>query len=613
MYSHKTVLVSCHIIDSPQAIPLAAAILKTYQPYKKEVEVILKDFYLNDTPLEAAEAILKYNSDSIGFSMYIWNRDFLVKTAAIIKDNNNEITIFAGGAEITSSALSLMNDDNFDYLIRGEGELPFVQLLKYLLGKENSKPDKLLQISYINDLELIPSPFLNYNLKPEEWEGLLWELSRGCSYNCSFCSESRGVKGVRYYSEERIRQELILFEEKKVDQVFILDPTFNINKKRALSIIKLIKENAPDIHFTFEIRAELLDEELAESFAELHCSLQIGLQSSQVNVLKNVNRNLKPKQFSEKISLLNKYGAVFGLDLIYGLPGDTINGFLESLDYALYQIPNHLDIFRLSIFPGTVLFDRAEHFNLKFKKEVPYSVISSPGYSEKELSESEKIAYAVDIFYNKGKSAPWFLSIVDVLDIRPAKFFSEFSTFIINNAALKKPYNLQYKFLEYIFGKSNKTEYLSIALDMCKFHNLYSEALYTNVELNKEAITKAVSLNVKFIRNPILKTDVFSYDVNLFAEQGMINIKNFMESYSNEESYALIFNNGFEVETISIEKYLYKVIDKFTGEYSIAEIIHLLNIEYDDIEEFIRFLLEMKLIAPVNTGTEFKSTSGTGS
>jgi radical SAM superfamily enzyme YgiQ (UPF0313 family) len=602
MYLHKTVLVSCHIFDSPQAIPLATAILKTYQPYKEEVEVILKDYYLNDTPSKAADSILKCNPNSVGFSMYIWNRDFLVETAEIIKETNKDITIFAGGAEITASAISLEKNKNFDYLVRGEGELPFVHLLNYLIGKDIIKPDKLLKMLYLKNLELSPSPFLNANLNPEEWEGLLWELSRGCPYNCSFCSESRGVKGVRYYKNDRIQKELILFEEKKVEQIFVLDPTFNIDKKRALSIIGLIKEHAPKIHFTFEIRAELLDEELTAYFAELHCSLQIGLQSSQIDVLKNVNRSLNPKQFSEKIDLLNKYGVVFGLDLIYGLPGDTLNGFFKSLDYALYQIPNHLDIFRLSIFPGTVLFEKAEHFNLNYKKKVPYSIISSPSYNDSELSESGKIADAVDIFYNKGKSAPWLLSIVDVLNIRPAKFFSEFSTFMINHAALKIPYNLQYKFLEYIFEKNNKTEYKSAALDLCKFHFLYSEALYDVSDLNEDQVNESIFSNEKFIKSPILKTGIFSYDVNLYAEQGMINIKNFVESFTSEESYALIFNNGYEIETISIEKYLYNVIEKFTGDYSIIEIMILQNIEYDDIEEFIEFLLEMKLIAPVNTG-----------
>jgi len=61
MHSYKTVLVSCHIVDLPQAVPLAASILKSYQPYKREVEVILEDFYLNKTPFKTAEIILRQN------------------------------------------------------------------------------------------------------------------------------------------------------------------------------------------------------------------------------------------------------------------------------------------------------------------------------------------------------------------------------------------------------------------------------------------------------------------------------------------------------------------------------------------------------------------------
>jgi len=600
---HRTVLVSCHIINSPQAIPLAAAILKTYQPYKEEVEVILKDFFLNDTSSEAAENILDCNPDSVGFSMYIWNRDFMVETAAAIKGLNKDITIFAGGAEITASALSLMSNSSFDYLVRGEGELPFVSLLKFLLGKDSNRPDKLIKMSYLNNLELIPSPFLNSCLDPEEWDGLLWELSRGCPYNCSFCSESRGIKGVRYYGEERIKKELILFEEKKVEQIFVLDPTFNIYRDRALSIIKLIKTNAPDIHFTFEIRAELLDEELAEAFSELHCSLQIGLQSSQIDVLKNVNRSLNAKEFSEKIELLNKYGAVFGLDLIYGLPGDTISGFLDSLDYALFQIPNHLDIFRLSVFPGTALFEQAKSFNLEFKNTVPYSVISGPEYSEKELDESGEIARSVDLFYNKGKAAAWFLSVSDILGLSPSEFFINFSNFLKNLQETANPYRLQYSFLEYIFKERNKTAYLPVALDLCKFHYLYSEALYAEIVSNRQFPGVSKFFDKKFIISSILKTGIFFYDVSLYADYGMINIEDFYKSNYKEESYALIFNNGHEIETISIEKYLYDVICKMNGEYLLSDILQQLNIEYENIEEFLNFLIKLNLIVPEKSGT----------
>lgn len=603
MFSHKIVLVSCNIINSPQAMPLATAILKSYQPFTTEVEIILENFHLNDTPFKAAETILQYNPDSIGFSIYIWNRDFLVQTAELIKAENKDIIVFAGGAEITASALSLRDNNNFDYLIRGEGEIPFVKLLEYLTGKNKIKPGKLLKMSYLNDLELIPSPYLSSNLDPAEWDGLLWELSRGCPYNCSFCSESRGVKGVRYYNEERIQKELILFEEKKVEQIFVLDPTFNINRDRAISIISLIKKYAPNIHFTFEIRAELLDEELVSEFAVIHCSLQIGLQSSQIDVLKNVNRNLDPDQFSEKISLLNKYGAVFGLDLIYGLPGDTIRGFLDSLDYALSQIPNHLDIFRLSIFPGTVLYDRADHFNFIFEKNVPYSVISSPEYSKMELDRSEEIALAVDIFYNKGKSAGWFLSITDILDISPSNFFIEFSTFLTDYHTLENPYELQYNFLGHIFEQRNKTDFLPVALDLCKFHYLYSEALYAEMNLSDSKTEKSILQDEKYVRSSALKTGIFTYNVTLYAEQGMIDIDDFVQNNLYEKSFALIFNNGYEIETLAVEKYIYDIVEEITGEHTLSEIFHHINIEAASGEEFISFLLESNLIVPENSGT----------
>ncbi len=582
---------------------MATAILKSYQPYKTEVDVILKNFHLNDTPFKAAETILKCNPGSVGLSIYIWNRDFLVQTAELIKAENKDIIIFAGGAEITAAALSLMDNNNFNYLIRGEGEIPFVKLLEFLTGKEKIKPGKLLNMSWLNDLELIPSPFLSSNLDPADWDGLLWELSRGCPYNCSFCSESRGVKGVRYYREERIRKELILFEEKKTEQIFVLDPTFNIDRDRALGIIGLIKEYAPNIHFIFEIRAELLDEELAAAFAELHCSLQIGLQSSRINVLKNVNRSFDPDQFSKKISLLNKYGAVFGLDLIYGLPGDTISGFLGSLDYALNQIPNHLDIFRLSVFPGTVLYEEAESFNLLFEENVPYSVISSPGYNNTELDKSEKIAHAVDIFYNKGKSAGWFLSITDILDISPSKFFIEFSTFLIDHNTLTNLYELQHKFLEHIFAQRNKTDYLPTALDLCKFHYLYSEALYAEPKSTGSIVEESSLLNERFTRSSALKTGGFNFDVTLYAEQGMIDIRDFVKNNIREKSYALIFNNRYEIETLAVEKYIYDIVEKITGEYTLSEIFGQLDIEPADVEEFIGFLLELSLIVPENSGT----------
>src|SRR6185369_4234334 len=97
------------------------------------------------------------------------------------------------------------------------------------------------------------------------------------------------------------------------------------------------------------------------------CSLQIGLQSADPLVLKQVGRSFNRDDFSRRVGLLNDSGAVFGFDLIYGLPSDTLNGFCNSIDYAMPLHPTHLDIFPLAVLPGTRLATRGAEQRLRWQ------------------------------------------------------------------------------------------------------------------------------------------------------------------------------------------------------------------------------------------------------
>ena len=252
--------------------------LDSMQMFRNNKDVSCIDYCLDQGIDIIADSILQRKPDAVGFSTYLWNTGHVMKIAGIIKDRSPEIHLFAGGAEASSSPEKLINSGLFDFVIKGEGELATVEAISRLL--KNEPLEQSIFSIPVPDLNELPSPFLNGTVKLENNGGILWELSRGCPFKCDFCFESRGVSDVRTFSLDRIKAELELFEKHNISQVFVLDPTFNKNRERAKKILKMIAQTAPEIHFTFEVRTEFLDREMAKLFKSVNCSLQIGLQSS---------------------------------------------------------------------------------------------------------------------------------------------------------------------------------------------------------------------------------------------------------------------------------------------------------------------------------------------
>ena len=451
---------------SPQALPLGTAcVVSSVRNAKlKNIKTSLCDISYDevkelgkDAPEFLAGQILEAAEKSgctmlvVSFSAFVWNVADCVRTAEIVKAKSKvPAVLVCGGPEITARARvsafrqnkagahSRQFDDLgvFDYLIQGEGETVFVELLKKIesgvpgAGADTAKAAKKhpkLIVGKTEDCAKLSSPWLDGTIDPVTYNGVLWELSRGCPYACSYCFESKGERRVRKFPMERLEKEIELFARKKVPQIFVLDPTFNADRERALKLLKLMAKKLPDAHYQFEVRAECMDKSLAEAFTQLSCSLQIGLQSANPQVLKNINRSFERKNFSRKVALLNDYGLVFGFDLIYGLPGDTLPSFKDSIDYALSLYPNHLELFRLSVLPGTALYEDAAKFALKFDAKPPYHVQCSPTFSQSDLLKAEHLAFACNVFYSAGRAVTWFLSLLHPLKIKPSQFFADFA------------------------------------------------------------------------------------------------------------------------------------------------------------------------------------------
>lgn len=444
---------------------LAASIERAFG---EQVNFTLIDCTLQQSADDCTEQILSENPDLVGLSMTVWNRDLALDIAHHLKTIRPELTLFAGGPEVTADPASLMKIQGLDFILTGEGEQKLVAALSDLLRGQKPDVSALLASESIADLGDLPSPYLTGLLQPTRDGGVLWELSRGCPYRCDFCFESRGNATVRRFPLERVRAELKLFATLGVNEVFVLDPTFNYHKETAKELLRIMAEDGCGLHFSLEIRAELIDQELAELFASIDCSLQIGLQSADSAVLRLINRDFDQEEFSNKVLFLHQAGVSYGFDLIYGLPGDSLSGFLASLDFALSLIPNHLDIFPLAVLPGTRLADTATDLGLEYQHQAPYRVRSTTSFSAAEMTQAARIGTACDFFYNRGRAVPWFAMVLDGLQLTPSEFFS-LLTEVLPEALPADPLPLQQHFVSDQFEHQGQPEAATLASDLISY------------------------------------------------------------------------------------------------------------------------------------------------
>ncbi len=614
MKKNKLLIVSIHIKESPQAMPLAAAILKSQLDSVPEIveklDVSYRDFYLFDSENLIAEDIIKEKPDLIGFSTYLWNRQLIEKICVLIKQKYPRAILFAGGAEATALPIKLLNSAPFDFVIKGEGELVLTEVMKNILlerpydniaglysknqitnNKDNQNP--------VLDLNSVPSPYLTGAIDTKKYSGVLWELSRGCPFKCSFCFESRNVAGVREISLERLQKELELFELNKVTQVFVLDPTFNRNVSRVKTILKMILKTAPTIHFIFEVRTEFIDREMAKLFSMLNCSLQIGLQSAIPDVLSNVNRKLDPEKYSHKISLLNSTGVVFGLDLIYGLPSDSIAGFRESLNYAIRLQPNNLDIFPLAVLPGTELYEKAELLNLNHLVEAPYTLISSPEFSEQDMAIAESIKNGCDIFYNQGGAAGWLFMILETLDVNPSEFLEDFSLFLQSENIIDIHKNritdIQNLFVKEQFIKYNKSELFPVMEDIINFNGGLNSSLYAG-SVKTENDTRFSNSTI-FEIAPATQFVNLKYNFDDLMTVGEYTLEEFLSYSVPEKTFLIIYNCCGEVKPLSIENNYFKLLQTFDGKLSLEKVLELNSISNnEEVENFLEYVINETII-----------------
>ncbi|MFM2385399.1 MAG: hypothetical protein RL660_156 [Bacteroidota bacterium] len=395
-------------------IHLNLAIRLLYELNKQDERLHWQEFTIKDDLHRVAEECAKF--EVVAFSCYIWNITQTLEVATLIKNLNPNTKILLGGPEVSYDWQEVIALPQIDFIITGEGEIPFTQFLQhypsvqqvpgliYKLQGEAHKNIEAANFELINFADT--NPYANEPTAELRNKVLYIETSRGCPYKCEFCLASLDNK-VRYLPIDHIKSNLsYLIEHGRT--IKFLDRTFNIKRDFTIDMFQfIVARYKPGQKFQFEITADIVHADIIayinEHVPKDLLRFEIGIQT--VNQVANLEVSRKQnfektkgviKQLQHKVEL--------HLDLIVGLPLDYYEDIKYSFEEVFKLFAPELQLGFLKFLKGTPMRTKAAQHGYVYDNIAPYQIIESKYLSKEELHRITLLEHALEIYWNKKRA-----------------------------------------------------------------------------------------------------------------------------------------------------------------------------------------------------------------
>jgi radical SAM superfamily enzyme YgiQ (UPF0313 family) len=413
----RVLLVQLPVPNNPSLnTPLAAGYLKAYayaQGLIDAAEIKLLPRLLADYAGDAllVDEIVAGRPDVLGVSLYTWNSERSLDIVRRVKECLPGLRVVVGGPEVQKDNLWVLQHPAIDVSVIGEGEQTFVDLLRLwsndrqryeryfplVSGGVTVNPlEDISGIAYrhegavhftsdrvpLNDLSVIPSPYLAGYLNVPDDGMLMVEVSRWCPYSCSFCLYGRnmGTKlGNRYFGLERVLAEIRWGREQGIKRIHFVEANLNL-VPLFWPLMHALEDLNADRQMTFyaELRGEHLNEEVVIALDRANVRyVEVGLQTANLTALKASLRRTDLRKWAAGTRRLYTHGIEVYLDVILGLPADDETGIAETLDFIQREELGSYDIFTLQVLPGTAVRQQHHQYELSFQERPPYYVLGT--------------------------------------------------------------------------------------------------------------------------------------------------------------------------------------------------------------------------------------------
>ncbi|MCX0378281.1 DUF4080 domain-containing protein [Clostridium perfringens] len=503
----------------------------------------IKEFSINDRVENILEGIIEEKPDVVAFSCYIWNMEFVNRLAELIKLVDPKIEILYGGPEVSYEGKEFLEHHKGEYVIVGEGEKTFREFVLYKLGE--GKIEDIKGLNYKRDGKVFENPKrpemdMNELVFPYTYEEdinnkiVYYEASRGCPFKCKYCLSSV-MHGVRFLDVERVKKELKYFMERGLKLVKFVDRTFNCNREYTVELLKYLSEQDTETRFHFEVAADLLTEEQIEILNNApkgRFQLEVGVQTTNNEVLHNINRYITYENIKEKVlKVAAGKNVMQHLDLIAGLPGEDLESFKRSFNDVHAIRPDEIQLGFLKLLKGSSMREEAEKWGIVYSPYAPYEIIRSKDISYEELLLLKKVEAMVDKYYNSCKFnnvIKFFLNIYE----KPFDFYYDLAMFFEEKGNFKRSIgNVEYYkilldfYLEKIGGEDEGLFKEVLKFDYLCFNKkrwLPDFLLRTITKEDEQSIKDSFDRQMPFKKAHIEK---FEIDIINYIKNGEINFE----------------------------------------------------------------------------------------
>lgn len=354
----------------------------------------------------------------VGLAVYIWNVTQTLEVIRLLKAARPQVTVVLGGPEVSHEVDQQPIVQLADHVITGWGDVSFARLCRALI----SGPQPLMKIvpSVQPDLADINLPYLEYSDADLAHRLLYVEASRGCPFKCEFCLSALD-KTAWAFELDRVLAELQALYQRGARNFKFVDRTFNLKIDHSVRILQFFLDviasearestqpRGTDLFLHFEVIPDHLPDRLKTLLAQFPpgvLQLEVGVQSFNEAVQHTISRRQDNAATEANLRwLLANSHAHLHADLIFGLPGETLQSFADGFDRLLAIGPHEIQLGILKRLRGTPITRHTQTHGMVYDPEPPYTVQHTGMVDAATVQRFTRFARYWDVLANSGRFA----------------------------------------------------------------------------------------------------------------------------------------------------------------------------------------------------------------